>query len=61
MTIVNWWLSDPLFYSGVYRSHVEKDLSSLHFPQDDKDRMNVTPHKALSYYSEVSGSFQHIH
>ena len=47
----------PAFFSEVYRSHVEIDLSSLRFPQDDKDRLNVTPHKALSSYSEVSGSF----
>jgi len=26
MTIVNWWLSDPLFLSGVYRSQVEIDF-----------------------------------
>jgi len=30
------------FCSGVYRSHVEKDLSSLRFPQDDKGRL-VSP------------------
>jgi hypothetical protein len=39
MAIMNWWLSGPLFFSGVYRSHVEVDLSSLRFPQDDKDRL----------------------
>jgi len=32
----------PAFFSGVYRSHVEVDLSSLHFPQDDKGRL-VSP------------------
>ncbi|EMY80508.1 hypothetical protein pgond44_11716 [Psychroflexus gondwanensis ACAM 44] len=26
MTMVSWWLSDPLFCSGVYRSQVEIDL-----------------------------------
>ena len=33
----------PAFFcSGVYRSHVEKDLSSLRFPQDDKGSLEVT-------------------
>jgi hypothetical protein len=21
---MNWWLSDPLFFSGVYRSHIKR-------------------------------------
>ena len=29
MTIVNWWLSDPLFLSGVYRSQVEVDFFNI--------------------------------
>jgi hypothetical protein len=32
MTIVNWWLSDPLFLSGVYRSQVEIDFSIYSTP-----------------------------
>ena len=29
MTMVSWWLSDPLFCSGVYRSQVEIDLFNI--------------------------------
>jgi hypothetical protein len=29
MTMINWWLSAPFFFSGVYRSHVKIDFFKL--------------------------------
>jgi hypothetical protein len=29
MAIMNWRLSDPLFFSGVYRSHIKIDFFKL--------------------------------